>query len=306
MNIYLHHYPASLFSEKVRVMLGYLGLSWNSVIISSIMPRPLLMPSTGGYRKTPTLQIGANVYCDTAVIARGLARHAGDDSLFRPGFIAHRVAEWADTQLFRVAVALNFRPEALSVMMGQFSEEEARAFQADRAELAGGANLTTFSPSAASAYLAEYLGQLDAAIGEGFLFGTAPSIADFSVYHCLWFIAANPVNAPLLEPYPSVRTWMARIAAFGHGGVEEGTAEVSLAHARACEPVLPALDLHVPGGIALGDRVNVTPVDYGRVPVEGELVAMSVDEIVLARRTDETGDLMTHFPCAGFEVSKVQ
>ena len=58
--VYLHHYPASPFSEKIRLLLGYLNVSWYSVEISSIMPRPLLMPLTGGYRKTPTLQIGAN------------------------------------------------------------------------------------------------------------------------------------------------------------------------------------------------------------------------------------------------------
>ena len=79
MEIYLHHYPPSLFSEKIRLMLGFLELPWRSVIIPSIMPRPLLMPLSGGYRKTPVLQIGANVYCDTKIISRALARHAGDE-----------------------------------------------------------------------------------------------------------------------------------------------------------------------------------------------------------------------------------
>ena len=129
--IYLHHYPASLFSEKIRVMLGYLGLSWRSVEISSIMPRPLLMPLTGGYRKTPTLQIGANVFCDTAVITSALVRQASDNTLFAPGFGALRVAEWADSTLFRTTVALNFRPAAVSAFMGQLAPEEVAAFHDD-------------------------------------------------------------------------------------------------------------------------------------------------------------------------------
>lgn len=91
--IFLHHYPASPFSEKIRLMLGYLGVDWQSVEISSVMPRPLLMPLTGGYRKTPTLQIGANVYCDTAVITEGLVRHTSDDTLLRRGFVVRRTAE---------------------------------------------------------------------------------------------------------------------------------------------------------------------------------------------------------------------
>ena len=159
--IYLHHYPASLFSEKVRLLLGYYGLEWHSVEISSIMPRPLLMPLSGGYRRTPVLQIGANVYCDTKIICKSLARHVGDKSLYQHGFAAHRTADWADSQLFRVAVALNFRPEAMAAMMGQFSEEEAAAFAKDRAELSGDQPIATLTPAAAIAFLDHALTELE-------------------------------------------------------------------------------------------------------------------------------------------------
>ena len=74
----LHHYPASLFSEKVRTLFGYLDIEWQSVTIPPIMPRPHLMPLSGGYRRTPILQIGADVYCDTQIICRKLAALAGD------------------------------------------------------------------------------------------------------------------------------------------------------------------------------------------------------------------------------------
>ena len=310
MEIYLHHYPASLFSEKIRVLLGYLDLPWHSVITSSIMPRPLLMPLTGGYRKTPNLQIGANVYSDTAVIARGLARHAGESllfgtGLFGAGFNGDRVAEWADSQLFRVTVTLNFRPEALGDMMSQLSADEVDAFMADRAELSEGASLTTFTPAAALGFLTDYATTLEASLAEGFLFGAAPTIADFSVYHCFWFIAANTVNAALLEPYREVRAWMARMAAFGHGEVLEASGEQALAHARDSDPVAPppaSTPATLPEGMTIGDKVSVTPVDYGRIPVSGELIAWSPNEIVVARETEETGRLMNHFPSAGFEV----
>ena len=92
--IFLHHYPASLFSEKIRLLLGHYDLAWQSVEISSIMPRPLLMPLSGGYRRTPVLQIGANIYADTKVISAALARHVGDDELYSGGFLAHRTADW--------------------------------------------------------------------------------------------------------------------------------------------------------------------------------------------------------------------
>ncbi len=304
MDIYLHHYPPSLFSEKIRLLLGYLQLPWRSVIIPSIMPRPLLMPLSGGYRKTPVLQIGANVYCDSKIIAMALARHAGDTDLYAQGFTAHRVADWADGTLFPVTVALNFSPGAVGVMMGSFPPEEAAAFQKDRADLTQGASITSFSAEAAEAYLHHFLSELDGSIDAGFLFGAVPCIADFSVYHCLWFLNNNPVNAPLLDRYSAVREWMSRMAAIGHGSMEESDGDAALAAAKSAEPLMPRLVGGLPDGFALGDPVAVTPVDYGRVPVTGTLAAWSTDEVVISRETPETGSLLNHFPTAGFEVTK--
>lgn len=302
--IYLHHYEASLFSEKVRALLGYLKLEWQSVIIPSIMPRPQLMPLTGGYRKTPCLQIDANVYCDTAVIARALARETGDGTLFASGFPAARVAEWADTQLFRVTVALNFRPEALGPMMKRLSETEIAAFQKDRAELSKGAPIVSYSVEAALGYLQSYLTDLEATLGRGgpYLFGEAPCIADFSVYHCLWFLRNNPVNAPLLDGRPGITGWYERLRAMGHGTAHSATGEAALAAARASEPTVPALAGPVPEPLTLGDRITVMPVDYGRITVPGTLAAIDAEEVAIARETPETGAVLTHFPRAGFEI----
>jgi glutathione S-transferase len=302
LDIFLHHYPPSLFSEKIRLMLGYLGLPWKSVIIPSIMPRPLLMPLSGGYRKTPVLQIGANVYCDSRIIARGLARHAGDKTLYAHGFAAHRVADWADSHLFQVTVALNFSPKAAAAMMGSFPPEEAAAFQKDRAQLTQGAAISTLSPEAAAASLEHYLNELNGSVASGFLFGAEPCIADFSVYHCLWFVNNNPVNARQLDAYSNVREWMKRMAAFGHGRFETVDGEAALAGARSENPELPAIENHLPEGFAIGDPVTVTPVDYGRIPVAGTLAAWSTEEVVIARETPETGRVLVHFPSSGFEV----
>lgn len=306
MTIYLHHYPASLFSEKVRLLLGYLEQPWRSVIIPSIMPRPLLMPLTGGYRKTPVLQIDANVYCDTKVIALALARHAGDDTLYAHGFNAHRVADWADTALFQITVALNFSPAAIAAMMGNIPPAEAAAFQKDRAELSKGASIVSFSPEAAAAYLNHHLNELEAALdGDGFLFGPAPCIADFSLYHCLWFLDNNPVNRSRLDPYGNVRAWMLRMAAFGHGTVEDASGEDALACARGAEPVVPDLGGQWPEGFSAGQTVDVTPVDYGLIPVRGELAAWSPAEVVIRRESAESGPVLVHFPSPGFEVRAV-
>ena len=304
-SLYLHHYPPSLFSEKIRVLLGYLGERWNSVIIPPIMPRPLLMPLSGGYRKTPIFQDGANIYCDTDVIARMLARRAGNTELYAQGFAADRVAEWADTQLFRVGVALNFAPAAIAAQMSAMSEADMQAFAADRAKLSEGASITSFSPEVAEGYAHSYLSGLDRSLANrAFVFGDSACIADFSIYHCCWFLAQNPVVAAVLEPYEAVREWMDRMAGFGHGEVMTSDGESALAAAKAAEPTLPELENSFPQGFAEGDAVTVAPVDYGRIPVAGRLVGMDRQEIVIVRAADECGDVAVRFPTAGFELLK--
>ena len=305
--IILHHYPESLFSEKIRLLLGYHDLDWRSVQISNVMPRPDLMPLTGGYRKTPVLQIDANVYCDTRIIARALARISGDESLYAPGFPATRTAEWADTVLFQITVTMNFRPEAAAALFGRLSAEQVAAFQKDRAELSGGRAIVALPVSAASAALREALVELDANLARSeFLFGAAPCIADFSVYHCLWFLNNNPMNTSIIRPHASVARWMARMAAFGHGRSTPMTTAEALAHGRSCAPVLPDLETVSVADVAPGDAVNVMPVDYGRIPVSGRLQAMTPHEIVILRDDPVAGEIMVHFPTPGFEISRAE
>jgi glutathione S-transferase len=304
-DIILHHYAGSLFSEKIRLLLGYLKLPWHSVIIAPIMPRPLLMPLTGGYRRTPVMQQGADIWCDTKIIAERLAAISGDRSL-HTGFVAHRVAEWADSHLFRIVVAVTFQPRAVSAAMSTLSATQIEAFQKDRAELSKGAPITTFSPDVAEAHLVHYLGELDGAFASDFLFGTTPTIADFSVYHCLWLVANNATVAPLLNPYPRVTAWRARMAAIGHGKATPMTAEEALAIGTRETPAPPVSTdaAALPAGFVLGQQAAVMPVDYGLNPVRGELVVCSAREYAIRRRDPQAGEIVVHFPRQGFAIVK--
>ena len=98
----LHHYPVSPFAEKARLMLGFKRLAWKSVQIPLIMPKPDVVALTGGYRRTPILQVGADVYCDTALIARVLEELAPAPSFFPQGdtYAVQAAAQFADTTLF--------------------------------------------------------------------------------------------------------------------------------------------------------------------------------------------------------------
>ena len=81
----LHHFEASPFSEKIRVIFGFKRIAWQSVLIPRIMPKPDLVPLTGGYRRTPVMQIGADIFCDTQIITREIERRFPEPTLFPGG-----------------------------------------------------------------------------------------------------------------------------------------------------------------------------------------------------------------------------
>jgi glutathione S-transferase len=128
--IILHHFDESPFSEKVRLVFGLKNITWASVRISRIMPRPDLMPMTGGYRRTPVLQIGADIYCDTQVILRELERRFPTPTLFPAGYegVASATAMWTDRAFFQSTVNLVF---------GSLADKVPPDFIADREKLRG-------------------------------------------------------------------------------------------------------------------------------------------------------------------------
>ena len=93
----LHHFDASPFAEKIRLILGFHGIAWREVKIPMVMPKPDVLAMTGGYRKTPLLQLGADVYADTSLIARVLDRLGQGPTLFpATAPLAVPLAQWAD------------------------------------------------------------------------------------------------------------------------------------------------------------------------------------------------------------------
>src|SRR5205814_10479117 len=111
-DIILHHYDISPYSEKVRIGLGLKGLAWASAELPVIMPKPNLTALTGGYRKTPVLQLGAEIYCDTDLITRTLERLQPEPTLFPDGdaALSYMLGAWQGG-LFWLAVP-TVRPSA--------------------------------------------------------------------------------------------------------------------------------------------------------------------------------------------------
>ncbi|MGG5873284.1 glutathione S-transferase family protein [Pseudomonas peli] len=303
----LHHYDASPFAEKARLMLGFKQLSWRSVEIPRIMPKPDLLALTGGYRKTPVLQVGADIYCDTALIARRLDAEKAIPALFPEGqeFVAASFAQWVDSLIFQHAVSLVFQPESVAVRFGKLPPEAIKAFIADRAGLFSGGSATRLSAEVAKHNWPSLMARVEQQLAreEGdFLFGE-PSIADFSLAHCLWFLKGTPVTAPLVDAYPHVSAWLGRVLGFGHGASSALSAEEAIAIARAATPAaLPDEQFVEPNGFVVGQRVQIAATDYGVDPVEGELVFAGAEELILRREDERAGTVHVHFPRLGFAI----
>jgi glutathione S-transferase len=299
----LHHYDISPYSEKVRLGLGLKGLTWSSVEIPVIMPKPDLTALTGGYRKAPVLQIGADIYCDSQLIMRELERRHPSPSFYPAGRgTADALAWWAEKTMFSPAVGIAFakRPDALP-----------EGFLEDRAKFSG-RNIDPAAMMAAVPYLLDqlraHLHWLDQTMADGRLFlqGAAAGLADLAAYHPVWFMQRNfgPTAAPL-DGFPRLLAWAERVAAIGHGQRKSMTSQEALAVAKASMPsASEAPDLEDPVGRQPGQRMTVTPDDTGRDPVVGELVRSSADEIVIKRNDPGVGEICVHFPRAGFVVAQ--
>lgn len=300
--IIFHHYWPSPFSEKVRVIFGMKKLAWRSVEIPNMMPKPDLMPLTGGYRKTPVMQIGADIYCDTQLIIRELERRYPAIPLVRDGGLSYGLGFWADRPFFQATVPIIF---------GEIGPMVPEAFKKDREKMFPDRPFDYTQMKAASPMFRDqwraHLAMIGETLASGkpYLGGDTPSVADAHCFMNVWFLR-NPlgaVAAGFLQEFPAVEAWFARVQAIGHGAYTAMDSKEALAIAKAATPS-PAreADPFDPNGRKPGDRVSVMPDDYGRDPVIGEIVFSTAHEIAIRRHDPAVGDVVVHFPRAGFMV----
>ena len=303
-DIILHHYAFSSFAEKLRVALGLKGLAYRSVDIPGLPPRPLLSPLTGGYRRVPVLQIGADIWCDTNIILPALERlfpapsfyPAGCEGVARGLSFAWERAIWIPT----IGVLTHFIGEHIPADFLKDRKESYLGIDISREAMAPELPLQRQRVVAHVAWLKTAL-----ADGRRFVFGEAPSALDLTCYQTVWLLRKNcPPEVDALLGLQPLAAWYERITAFGHGQPTPMTPEQAFEIARAASPA-PVTHLDPngdPGGLRAGCPVTVTPDDNARVAVSGTLVAASDSEIVIHRRDPQAGDLHIHFPRLGFDV----
>lgn len=309
-NIILHHYPTSPFSEKIRAILGYKGLAWKSVHMPVIMPKPDLVALTGGYRRAPVMQIGADIYCDSKLIVNVLERLNPNPPLLSAAVEASCTVweRWTEQALFFLTIPIVFQPAALAHFFGKQPASAALEFQKDREAFMNSGTARRPSMAVTQSELPSFLTQLDRQLGAApFLLGSAPTVADFSVYHLVWFIHSNPGVAAYLQPYRGILAWAQRMAAFGHGKPEMISGEQAIQLARNSRPVPDDRTVQNDAkGPRPGDAVTVNATDYGTDLIAGELVQQTGDEISIRRTDPRAGEVVVHFPRAGFKLAAVK
>ena len=304
--IILHHFEKSPFSEKVRLVLGIKQIAWSSVLISRIMPRPDLMPMTGGYRRTPTMQIGADIFCDTQIILRELERRFPAPSLSPGGNagLGWMLGMWSDRSFFQNTVNLVF---------GTLADQVPTDFREDRERLRGqkfDVEAMKMAIPQMRDQLRAHLDWIEAQLGDGrpWLLGQAPSLGDVNAYMNVWYVRGNmPQAGQLFDGFPNMLAWEQRVKNIGHGsrGAELTPAQALDIARQATPQTTTAPDPADRNGRKPGDRVQVTPDDYGKIPVEGIIVSLSAQHIAVRRNDERAGDIVVHFPRAGFLVTPV-
>ena len=302
MELILHNHQRSLYSEKVRRVLAYKKLAWTDVQIPSLPPKANFTPLTGGYRRMPVLQIGADVYCDSALILRRLDEVAPDPTIFPAGTagLIDMITDWADHRVGMWGI-LSVFPDMLPHAPPEFIK--------DRTELVpdfAPERVAVLSPHA-HAQLQQFALFVDQAlVSKPFLMGENFSAADAACYHILWFAKTSPrVFAPI-SAYPRILQWMERIAAFAPPLVDEKPDTYPLEVARAAEP-LDVGDFSADKDVwSLGDRVTVGADDYGVQRIAGEIVKLTPFEIAVRQDTAELGKIAVHFPRTGFSIEALQ
>ncbi|MEO6698435.1 MAG: glutathione S-transferase family protein [Paraperlucidibaca sp.] len=298
----LHHYYLSPFSQKVRSMLGYAGLEWQSVRIESAPPRPALEQLAGGYRKVPVAQIGADIFCDTVIIAAEITRLSGkpDISLGRASEAEQAYARHTDVKIF---FACLFAAGSWALAKTVWREMTMRAivrFFADRVQIGRTSSVRSAPPSAAKAVVRKHLVATEARLQDhDFLFADVPHHADFSTYHSLWFMR-DIGQSSLLADFPKTNAWMDRIGAFGEGERGEISADAALLAATSAEPRAIAAEHKTDARV--GQRVRISPVDYAKDPTEGVLVGVSDERFIIARETPALGVVHVHLPQVGYRL----
>jgi glutathione S-transferase len=264
------------------------------------------MPLTGGYRRTPIMQIGADIFCDSQCILRELQRRHPQPSFYPAGAegLPWGIGRWTDA-VFETAVHISLGANAAQ-LPEDFARDRVRLFLGPMGSLA---QAQADIPHAAAQLRAQF-GWMDERVAGGrrFLLGEQPSLPDALCYYVVWFVRGRWQGGPaLLSQFPALEAWEQRVKAIGHGRPSPLPSAEAIEIARAAEPATPEqADPADPQRLAPGQHVTVVPdVDSGESPVSGVVRLVERDCIAILREDPRVGSVCVHFPRVGYRVAPV-
>ena len=299
--IYLHHYDASPFTQKAIKMLAVKNARWRSVIHPMVPPKEDLTALTGGYRGTPVLQIGADIYIDAQRIAEELETRIATPTLYPDGKgIAHMLTDWSDAY-FRSGLDM-----VLHDLAGDWDE----AFLADRKHLFSNLDFSKakerYPDGCARLRNSARLINDQLEDGRAFMCGDAPGLADIQCYVTNWFVrAAFPIVSELFSDFENLSGWEEKMAALGEGDRAEAEAEMAHEAARNSQNgVTPHIDADDPLGFCVEDMVMISPVTSRRGEAKGKLLRLTAMEVVIEPTEAAIDGVAVHYPRLGYKIAR--
>ncbi len=301
MDITLFHYQFSPYAEKIRAMLGYSNLPWQSLEVSSYPPRPVVDTLAGGYSRIPVAQIGADIFCDSQIIVEEIANLANNPSLdIHNGNEDERaLAKTAEYNVFFSVVNSGSQLTALKNMALNIGPINTFRFVKDRLNLAKKSNVRLSGSKNPEQTIQDHLDDLESRLSaQPFLAGDQPAGVDFCAYHPIWMLKSFLNPRPPVN-HPNVMAWLDRMESLNQPGKSISDKD-AIQQARACEPreVPESTD-----SAQLGEQVSIGPEDYRLETVSGELVASTDRRWIIKRSTSEAGNLHVHFPRQGYKLT---
>ena len=302
-DLILHHYWPSPFAHKIRLALGLSGISWKSVEIPRVPPKPLLMPLTAGYRRTPVLQSGADVYCDTQNIVRALTEITDNHQLL-PTKLSGKIlafTDWADGAVFNLAARVVLT-SALDTAPPEFIQ--------DRGGLYFGPNWTPEGLKSqlpgVILQLAAHLNSIDSGLSsQGGFMSNDLSYADVTIAYLAWFIRGRwDKGSDFLQQFVNIERIEREVHEAVHEVYEDLPAEDALKIAANSESQSPSGVTEQCGStLKQGMRVSIKPqAETSDSPVLGRLRYLDRVRVSIDHCGPEVGDVVVHLPIAGYQI----
>ncbi|RBP51736.1 glutathione S-transferase family protein [Arenicella xantha] len=299
----LHHYDLSPYSEKIRLMFGYTGLAWQSAISPPMPPRPIVDPLVGGYRRIPVAQIGADLFCDTRIIAAEIAALSNRPELAYTGCSsqAQSFIDQTYSERFMAIVQTAVPKSVLAMLVTRYWPWQIVKLMKDRAGIGKTSNMPRVKRSDLEVRLDQFKAELEQQLlAHDFLFSDTPTLADFAAYHLVWFADLTRPGV-FLDGCDKALAWQARMKAFGHGNKAKISRDFVFQTALESQP--RGLSAELLSHPDVGASVSIEPNDYARDSVTGLLVGADDSRWVIARHTKQFGILHVHFPTSGYQLT---